>query len=44
MTGMDIAPDEAVINLADHGKLSYDGKRDAWQGFQPEDYSLVVER
>lgn len=44
VTGMDIAADEVVLNLADHGKLSYDGKRDAWQGFQPDDYALVVER
>jgi hypothetical protein len=41
---MDIAPDEAVVRLEDFGNLGWDGKRDQWAGFRPEDHNLVHER
>lgn len=39
-TGSSIAPDEhAQINLS----LDYDGKRDRWNGYDPEDHQRIVE-
>lgn len=43
-TGMDIAPDEVVVRLEDHGKVDYATKRDNWQGYDPEDYQETVAR
>lgn len=31
-TGLDIAPDDVVLNFEQHGKVSYDAKRDYWNG------------
>lgn len=39
-TGSSIAPDEhAQPNLG----LDYDGKRDRWNGYDPEDHQRIVE-
>jgi len=39
-TGHDLAPDEFIQEL----DLDYDGKRDRWNGYLPDDYDKVVER
>lgn len=44
VSGMDIAPDEVVTKLEDHGKLSFDGKRDLWAGYREDEFARVVER
>lgn len=41
-SGLDIAPDEASLNLADFGKVSYDAKRDQWSGYDPTEYKSVL--
>ena len=28
----------------EYGKLSWDGKRDQWAGYRPEDHERVIER
>ena len=39
-TGSGIAPDEHTqLNLS----LDYDGKRDRWNGYDPEDHQRIVE-
>ncbi len=43
-TGVDIAPDEVVVNLEDHGKLSYAAKRDQWKGYDPKEYEDIMQR
>lgn len=43
-SGLDIAADEVVLNLEQHGKLSYAAKRDQWKGFDPTEYQEIVER
>lgn len=43
-SGLDIAPDEVSINLADHGKISYDAKRDQWQGYNPSEYQKTIDK
>ena len=43
-TGLDIAADETILNFEDHGKVNYSAKRDNWQGYDPAEYNLVVER
>ena len=43
-SGLDIAPDEVVVRLEDHGKVDYAAKRDNWQGYDPEEYRDTVER
>ncbi len=43
-SGLDIAPDEVVIKLEDHGKVTFDAKRDLYQGYNPEDYNEVIEK
>lgn len=40
-TGIDIAPDEAILDLEKHGKISYDAKRDQWQVCSQHDISLL---
>lgn len=37
--GKNLMPDEYIQEL----KLDYDGKRDRWNGFQPDDYKHVIE-
>lgn len=37
--GKNLMPDEYIQEL----KLDYDGKRDRWNGYQPEDYKQVIE-
>lgn len=39
VNGKNLMPDEYIENLA----LDYDGKRDRWNGFQPDDYKLVID-
>ena len=43
-TGLDIAPDETILNLEDHGKVTYSAKRDQWQGYDATEYKAVVDR
>jgi pre-mRNA-processing factor SLU7 len=43
-SGLDIAPDEVSFNLENHGKVSYDAKRDQWKGYNPEEYRDVIEK
>jgi pre-mRNA-processing factor SLU7 len=43
-SGLDIAPDEVVMDLADHGKVSYSAKRDSWKGYDASHYSVVVDK
>jgi len=37
--GKNLMPDEYIQDL----QLDYDGKRDRWNGYQPEDYKSVIE-
>ena len=43
-TGLDIAPDDVTVRLTDHGKVSYDAKRDNWQGYNPAAYHDVIDK
>ena len=43
-TGVDIAPDEVVLRLEDHGKVSYSTKRDSWQGYDPDSYKDTIHK
>jgi len=39
LNGKNLMPDEYIETL----ELDYDGKRDRWNGFQPDDYKDVIE-
>jgi pre-mRNA-processing factor SLU7 len=41
-TGIDISPDDVVLNLEEHGKVSYSAKRDQWKGYDPSEFNEVV--
>ena len=43
-SGIDIAEDEVSLRLEDHGKISYDAKRDQWQGYDPVAYKNTIEK
>eukprot|EP00602_Paraphysomonas_sp_CaronLab_P004398 CAMPEP_0185033266 /NCGR_PEP_ID=MMETSP1103-20130426/22034_1 /TAXON_ID=36769 /ORGANISM="Paraphysomonas bandaiensis, Strain Caron Lab Isolate" /LENGTH=511 /DNA_ID=CAMNT_0027569477 /DNA_START=307 /DNA_END=1842 /DNA_ORIENTATION=- len=43
-SGVDIAPDEVVLKMEEHGKVSYDAKRDQWQGYDPTQYKHTIDR
>jgi pre-mRNA-processing factor SLU7 len=43
-SGVDIAPDEVILKMEEYGKISYDGKRDQWQGYNPEEYKSIVDK
>jgi len=43
-SGLDIAPDEASLQLEQHGKVSYSTKRDAWQGYDADEYKETIAR
>jgi len=43
-SGLDIAPDEVKLDLADHGRVSYSAKRDSWKGYDPEQYKGTIEK
>lgn len=43
-TGLNIAADEVIMNLADHGKVGYSAKRDSWKGYDAEDYQENIQR
>jgi len=43
-SGMDIAHDEVALSLEDHGKISYDAKRDQWQGYNPAEYQSTISK
>lgn len=43
-TGLDIASDDVTLRLDKYGKLSYDAKRDAWQGYDAAEYKDVVDK
>lgn len=41
-SGLDIAKDEATVNLTEYGKVTYDAKRDQWSGYSADDYQAEV--
>ena len=41
-SGLDIAPDEQSLILENHGKVSYDAKRDSWGGYDASIYNSTV--
>lgn len=43
-TGLDIAADEVVLKMENHGKVSYAAKRDSWTGYDPTEYQEVIAR
>lgn len=43
-TGVDIAPDEVSLRLEEHGKVSFDAKRDQWKGYDPQQYKEVIQK
>lgn len=43
-SGTDIAADEVILKMEDHGKVAYDAKRDQYQGYNPEEHKKTVER
>ena len=43
-SGTDIAPNEVLLRLEDHGKVNYSTKRDQWQGYDADEYAETVER
>lgn len=43
-SGTDIAADEVILKMEEHGKIAYDAKRDQWQGYNPEEHKKTVER
>lgn len=43
-TGIGLAADDVVLNLSQHGKLSYAAKRDSWQGYDPNEHQEVIAR
>ena len=38
-TGKDLGRDEVI----EHVKLDYEGKRDRWNGYNPDNYKFVIE-
>eukprot|EP01032_Pedospumella_encystans_P012337 gene12337-14280_t len=43
-SGLDIAADEVTMKLEDHGKVSYDAKRDQWKGYDPVEYQTIIDK
>ena len=43
-SGLDIAPDEVTMKLEDHGKVSYDAKRDQWKGYDALEYQAIIDK
>jgi pre-mRNA-processing factor SLU7 len=43
-SGLDIAPDEVVMKLEDHGKVSFDAKRDQWKGYDTAQYQAIIDK
>jgi pre-mRNA-processing factor SLU7 len=43
-SGLDIAPDEVTMKLEDHGKVSYDAKRDQWKGYDAVEYQTIIDK
>jgi len=43
-SGKNIAADEATLRLEDHGKISFDAKRDLYMGYNPEEYAKVIDK
>lgn len=43
-SGLDIAADEVTMKLEDHGKVSYDAKRDQWKGYDAVEYQTVIDK
>ena len=43
-SGIDIASDDVILDFSKHGKLSYDAKRDNWQGYDANEYQEVIAR
>lgn len=41
-SGLDIAADEVSLSLENHGKVSYDAKRDSWGGYDAAAYNSTV--
>ena len=43
-TGLDIAADDVTLSLQAHGKVSYSAKRDAWQGYDADEYKETINK
>jgi pre-mRNA-processing factor SLU7 len=43
-TGLDIAADDVTLSLQAHGKVSYSAKRDAWQGYDADEYKETISK
>lgn len=43
-SGLDIAPDDVVLDLENHGKLSYAAKRDQYKGYNPDEFTEIVDK
>jgi len=43
-SGLDLAQDEVVLKVEEFGKISYDAKRDHWQGYNPEEYKKTIDK
>lgn len=41
-SGLDIVQDEVALDLTNFGKVSYDAKRDQWNGYDPVEYKTVI--
>jgi pre-mRNA-processing factor SLU7 len=43
-SGKVIAKDDIGLNLEQHGKVSFDAKRDRWHGYHQDEHKVVVDR
>ena len=43
-SGLDIAPDEVNLKMEELGKVNYSTKRDAYKGYDADQYNEVIER
>jgi pre-mRNA-processing factor SLU7 len=43
-SGLDIAHDEVMLDLQQHGKVGYSAKRDGWQGYDASEYQDRIDK
>jgi len=43
-TGLDIAADDVTLSLQSYGNVSYSAKRDAWQGYDADEYKETISK